>query len=163
MSERIELGGGTVIRVLSAEESATLLELELQPGAGAGAHKHTREDETIAVVSGTLLVDDGERRILRAGEAIFLARGVRHSFANEGDEPVRAHISCTPAGSSARSRPRPRKRPQQQPSEPASPSADLTPFIIAFMGSDPWPCLLRTACGLRRPAPAWSDVPPDGS
>ena len=98
MSQRIELGGGTVVRILSATGAGTLLELELQPGAGAGAHKHTREDETIAVVSGTLLVHDGERRILRAGEAIFLARGVRHSFANEGDEPVRAHISCTPGG-----------------------------------------------------------------
>lgn len=97
MSETFELGP-TTVRVVTADEAATLLELQLQPGAGAGFHTHTREDETIAVLSGRLLVDDGSRHELGPGEAIVLPRGTRHAFANGGDEPVRAHVFCSPGG-----------------------------------------------------------------
>ena len=98
MSERIELGGTKVTVLVDAAASGgavTVLELELQPGARAGPHRHTREDETIVVFAGELSVDG---RTLGAGEAVFLARGVRHSFANDGDVPMRAHVVCTPAG-----------------------------------------------------------------
>ena len=98
MSDTIFSGGGTTVRLLVAAEPVTLLGVELEPRAAAGPHTHTREDETIAVVAGELVVDDGTRRTLRPGEAIFLARGVRHSFVNEASEPVRAHFCCTPGG-----------------------------------------------------------------
>ena len=99
MTEKFSLGGGaTVVSVLIAAPPVTVLEVELQPGSGAGAHTHTREDETIVVLAGALAVDDGVARTLSPGDAHFLARGVRHSFGNAADEPVRAHVVCTPGG-----------------------------------------------------------------
>jgi quercetin dioxygenase-like cupin family protein len=96
-AERFDLGP-TQVRVLAADEAATLLGLELAPGAGAGPHVHTLEDETIAVLAGRLAVDDGTRRELAPGDAVVLRRGTRHAFANAGDEPVRAHVFCSPGG-----------------------------------------------------------------
>jgi quercetin dioxygenase-like cupin family protein len=90
--------GPTQVRVLAADDAATLLELQLAPGAGAGPHTHTREDETIAVLGGRLAVDDGTRHDRGPGEAIVLRRGTRHAFAAVGEEPVRAHVFCSPGG-----------------------------------------------------------------
>jgi quercetin dioxygenase-like cupin family protein len=98
LTDTIALGGGTTVRIVAARDEATLLELALEPGAGAGPHTHTQEDETIAVLAGRLLVDDGARHDLGPGNAIVLPRGVRHAFANEGDETVRAHVFCSPGG-----------------------------------------------------------------
>jgi quercetin dioxygenase-like cupin family protein len=98
MSETFDLGQ-TQVRVVAADAAATLLELELAPGAGAGWHTHTREDETIAVLSGSLVVvENGTRHELASGDAVVLRRGTRHAFANRGDEPVRAHVFCSPGG-----------------------------------------------------------------
>jgi quercetin dioxygenase-like cupin family protein len=97
VSETISLGG-TTVRIVTAREEATLLELTLEPGAGAGPHTHTLEDETIAVLDGSLTVDDGRRHELAAGEAIVLPRGVKHSFANQGTERMRGHVFCSPGG-----------------------------------------------------------------
>jgi quercetin dioxygenase-like cupin family protein len=92
-------GGSTVVRVLVAEESTTVLELELAPGSGAGPHVHTREDETIAVLDGALAFEAAAApRVLRAGEAVFVPRGTEHAFANEGEGRVRAHVVCVPGG-----------------------------------------------------------------
>ena len=97
MSEVFDLGP-TRLRVLAATDEATVLEGELQPGGGSTWHTHTREDETIVVVEGALVVNDGERREVEAGDAHVLARGVRHAFANETDAPTRVYFVCTPGG-----------------------------------------------------------------
>jgi mannose-6-phosphate isomerase-like protein (cupin superfamily) len=97
LTETISLGG-TVVRVVAAEEPVTVLEVELSPGSGAPPHVHTREDETIVAVAGAIVVDDGGQRALRVGEAHFLPRGVRHSFANAGEAVARAYFVCTPGG-----------------------------------------------------------------
>ena len=81
-----------------ATAEATVLEGELEPGGGSSWHRHTREDETIVVVEGKLVVDDGERRELVAGQAHVLPRGVRHAFANESDSLARVHFVCAPGG-----------------------------------------------------------------
>ena len=97
-AETFRLDGTTVRVVLSAEDTSgglTLLEVELAPGSGAGRHRHTKEDETIAVVAGRLTVSGVE---LGAGEAIHLPKGLAHDFANEGSEPVRALVFCVPGG-----------------------------------------------------------------
>ena len=98
MTETIALGGGTTVRVVVARDEATLLEVTLEPGERPRPHMHTREDETIAVLDGRLVVDDGERHELGPGDAIVLRRGVRHSFGNEGGELMRAHFFCSPGG-----------------------------------------------------------------
>ena len=97
MTETISLGG-TVVRVVAAEEPVTVLEIELSPRSGAPPHVHTREDETIVSLAGAIVVDDGEPRQLHVGEAHFLPRGVRHSFVNTGESVARAYFVCTPGG-----------------------------------------------------------------
>jgi quercetin dioxygenase-like cupin family protein len=85
--------------VLVAEETTTLLELELAPGSGAALHVHAREDETIAVLDGELaFTAGGEPQALRRGDVVFVPRGTEHGFANEGTSPVRAHVVCVPGG-----------------------------------------------------------------
>ena len=95
--ERWQLGG-TTVSLVAATETATVLELVLVPGAGAGPHTHTREDETVVVLEGSLVVDDGEPRTLSAGEGHVLARGARHSFVNAGETAARALFFCAPGG-----------------------------------------------------------------
>ena len=95
--ERWELGGTTVV-VVTAADAATVLELTVQPGAGAGPHLHTREDETVVVLDGALVVEDRERHELGPGDAYVLPRGVRHSFTNEGGASARALFFCAPGG-----------------------------------------------------------------
>jgi quercetin dioxygenase-like cupin family protein len=90
--------GPTRLRVVTATPEATVLDGELDPGGGSGWHMHTLEDETLIVTSGTLVVDDGARRELAAGDAHVLPRGRRHAFANESGEIVRLYFVCTPGG-----------------------------------------------------------------
>ena len=97
MSEVFQLGP-TRLRVIAATAEATVLEAELQPGGGSAWHTHTLEEETIVVVEGTLVVNDGERRDIGAGEAHVLRRGVRHAFANETEALTRVYFVCTPGG-----------------------------------------------------------------
>ena len=97
MSEVFDLGP-TRIRVVAATDDASVLEGELQPGGGSTWHTHTLEDETIVVVEGALVVNDGERREVGAGEAHVLRRGVRHAFANETETLTRVYFVCTPGG-----------------------------------------------------------------
>ena len=97
MSEVFDLGP-TRLRVVAATEDATVLEGELQSGGGSTWHTHTLEDETIVVVEGSLVVNDGERRVVETGEAHVLRRGVRHAFANETGALTRVYFVCTPGG-----------------------------------------------------------------
>ena len=97
MSEVFELGP-TRLRVVAATDEATVIEGELQPGGGSTWHTHTLEEETILVVEGTLVVNDGERREVGAGDAYVLRRGVRHAFANETEAVTRVYFVCTPGG-----------------------------------------------------------------
>ena len=97
MSEVFDLGP-TRLRVVAATDEATVLEGELQPGGGSTWHTHTLEEETIVVVEGALVVNDGERREVGAGEAHVLRRGVRHAFANETEALTLAYFVCTPGG-----------------------------------------------------------------
>lgn len=97
MSEVFELGP-TRLRVVAATAEVTVLEGELQPGGGSTWHTHTLEEETILVVDGTLVVNDGERREVGAGDAHVLRRGVRHAFANETETATRVFFVCTPGG-----------------------------------------------------------------
>jgi quercetin dioxygenase-like cupin family protein len=97
VSEVFELGP-TRLRVVAATDEATVIEGALQPGGGSTWHTHTLEEETILVVEGTLVVNDGERREVGAGEAHVLRRGVRHAFANETEAVTRVYFVCTPGG-----------------------------------------------------------------
>ena len=95
--ERFDLGS-TRLRVAAAADEATVLEAEIDPGGGAPPHVHTREDETLVVLEGSLVVDAGEPRVLRAGEAAVVPRGVRHGFRNDGASSTRVLFFCSPGG-----------------------------------------------------------------
>jgi quercetin dioxygenase-like cupin family protein len=97
LSETFELGP-THLRVALAAEEATVLEAEIAPGGGSAWHTHTREDETLVVLEGELVLNDGERHVLRHGDAYVLPRGRRHAFANETDAAVRLYFFCAPGG-----------------------------------------------------------------
>jgi mannose-6-phosphate isomerase-like protein (cupin superfamily) len=67
--------------------------------AGPGLHVHSREDEAIFVIGGTLTLVVGERRFdAGPGTLAWLPREVPHTFANLGDEPVWAFGTISPAG-----------------------------------------------------------------
>lgn len=61
-------------------------------------HIHVLQDEHFEVESGKLtIVLDGKKRVLNAGESIFLEKGSRHNHYNDHDEPVVFVQTVTPA------------------------------------------------------------------
>lgn len=62
------------------------------------SHVHTREDEVVYVVEGTIIVSiDGVRTRYRAGEAVFLPRGREHAY-QLGTDEARLLVLAVPAG-----------------------------------------------------------------
>lgn len=68
----------------------TLGDGRLPPGTpGPGRHVHTREDEGIYIVAGTLSVEVGDHRYEAGPESfIWMPRGVPHVFANLSEDEV---------------------------------------------------------------------------
>ena len=97
VSETFDLGP-TRLRVALATDEVTVLEGEIEPGAGSSWHTHTEEDETVVVLDGELVLNDGDRHVLRHGDAYIVPRGRRHAFVNEGDALVRMYFFCSPGG-----------------------------------------------------------------
>ena len=61
----------------------------LTPGQSVGEHPHTTNGEAYVVLSGSVTVtEDGESRVLQAGDAEFCADGHTHSIRNHTDEPA---------------------------------------------------------------------------
>lgn len=93
-------GGGVRIVLDGAGGGGRLsvVECVLAEGYALPFHVHDREDEAVHVLGGRLLVYlGGEERALSSGDAMFLPRGVEHSFAALRGG---ARVSCifTPAG-----------------------------------------------------------------
>jgi uncharacterized cupin superfamily protein len=97
VSETFELGP-TRLRVALAAEEVTVLEAEIQPQGGSSWHAHTKEDETVVILDGELVLNDGARHVLRRGDAHVVSRGRRHAFVNESEAPVRLYFFCAPGG-----------------------------------------------------------------
>jgi quercetin dioxygenase-like cupin family protein len=58
-------------------------------GSGPPRHVHTREDEVILVLEGTVRFEaDGEHTVGGPGTAVFVPRGVPHSFRVESEVAV---------------------------------------------------------------------------
>ena len=70
-----------------------------RPGAkGPAMHLHARQEERLAVVSGTMRVLLGERELeLRDGEEVVVPPGVPHRWWNGGAGPLRAVNEFRPA------------------------------------------------------------------
>ena len=72
----------------TAAKQLTVLEATLRPGKGHSFHKHLNQEEVLYVVSGRLEQwIDREKRILGAGDSVFIPAGIVHgSFnADKGD------------------------------------------------------------------------------
>jgi quercetin dioxygenase-like cupin family protein len=77
-----------------------VFEGRLAPGQpGPPLHLHTREDEALYVLEGTLLVQIGEdRRELTAGAFAWIPRDTPHAFANGAGTAVRVMNISVPGG-----------------------------------------------------------------
>jgi mannose-6-phosphate isomerase-like protein (cupin superfamily) len=91
---------GDVIRVLGETQGLAICELTVPPRfAGPPAHIHHDFDEAIYVLSGALTMTRGrtDPEPAPAGTLILAPRGIRHTFANPTDEPVRVLGVWSPA------------------------------------------------------------------
>lgn len=95
---------GNVIRVLGECEGLAFCELTVPPRfAGPPAHIHHDFDEAIYVLTGALTMTRGrtDPESAPAGTLILAPRGIRHTFANPTDEPVRVLGAWSPASALA--------------------------------------------------------------
>jgi quercetin dioxygenase-like cupin family protein len=77
-----------------------VFEGSLAPGEpGPPLHLHTRQDEALYVLEGTLLVQIGENRSeLTAGAFAWIPRDTPHAFVNAADTAVRVMNISVPGG-----------------------------------------------------------------
>ncbi len=95
------MGTSYQIKVHSAESAGTmgLFESVVPVGDGPPVHVHHNEDEVIYVIEGTFeFWLDGETFIAAAGSAVFLPRGVPHTFRVVGSMRGRSLAVLTPGG-----------------------------------------------------------------
>jgi len=87
--------------VTSDESGGSMFALDCVVGSGGGPppHKHLAEDELFAITAGSITFTAGsDARTVSAGESVFVPRGTRHSYRNEGPAPARMIAVYTPAG-----------------------------------------------------------------
>jgi mannose-6-phosphate isomerase-like protein (cupin superfamily) len=101
--EALSLGATRVTIKATGEETAGtfyLGESELAPGfPGPPLHVHERLTDMFYVLEGRLTLQLGERTIEAApGTFVCVPPGVRHTFSNRSDQPVRFLNFNTPSG-----------------------------------------------------------------
>ena len=80
-----------------SEETLAFFHLVAPPMSGPPRHVHTREDELFYVLEGELVFElDGERHTARAGDTVYLRRGVVHTYQNFTTSDARLLITTTP-------------------------------------------------------------------
>jgi mannose-6-phosphate isomerase-like protein (cupin superfamily) len=94
-------GERITFRQTAADTNGELLaiDLELAPdGHAPGMHVHPRQEERFEVTKGTMRFKLGYKTVLaKAGDVVVVPRGVRHKFANAGDEAAHARVEVRPA------------------------------------------------------------------
>jgi quercetin dioxygenase-like cupin family protein len=84
-------------RILVLRDEFALVETTAPPGTGIPPHIHHEEDETFHILSGRgVATYDGQTLPMLPGETFFFPRGIPHSFACAGDEPLVFHVIITP-------------------------------------------------------------------
>lgn len=91
--EHVKEGKGTIISqtILRPEQmlgKAYLCSLNtLPPNTSIGKHLHLPDAEIYYIIEGEAVVDDnGEEKVLKAGDVMFTANGETHSIANQSNE-----------------------------------------------------------------------------
>ena len=93
------VGEETLVKVSSEDSDGTLafFHLVAPPMSGPPRHVHSREDELFYVLEGELVFElDGERHTVRAGDTVYLRRGVVHTYQNFTTSDARLLIVTTP-------------------------------------------------------------------
>jgi quercetin dioxygenase-like cupin family protein len=97
--EQLDWGGlGWISRPLSTGARAlTVLDVSLEPGHGHDFHKHPEQEEVIVVQAGEIEQWlEGEKTVLRPGEAVFIGMGTVHASFNTGTETARLTVALGP-------------------------------------------------------------------
>ena len=87
--------------VTGEESDGAMFALDCVVGTGGGPppHRHLAEDELFTITQGTIVFTAGEEtRPVSAGESVFVPRGTRHGYRNEGTHAARMLAVYTPAG-----------------------------------------------------------------
>ncbi|MBX3580221.1 MAG: cupin domain-containing protein [Rhizobiaceae bacterium] len=73
------------------------LDADLAPGQGHSFHKHPDQEEVLCVIDGEIEQwIDREKRILRAGDGMFIAPGTVHATFNAGGKAARLLVIFSP-------------------------------------------------------------------
>lgn len=98
----VEWMGTTYTLLLTEPETAgafALVDSVTIPGYGPPRHVHEKEDEAFFVISGTVEFWTKEGTVVKGpGDAVFLPRGVEHTFRVTGDRPARMLTMLSPGG-----------------------------------------------------------------
>jgi mannose-6-phosphate isomerase-like protein (cupin superfamily) len=101
MIENPVSGERITFRKTAADTDGELLafELELSPdGHVPGMHVHPIQEERFEVVAGRMRFRMGGKKVTAGpGDVVVVPPGVRHKFANAGDEEARARVEVRPA------------------------------------------------------------------
>jgi len=95
------VGEETLLKVSPADSDGALafFHLVAPPMSGPARHVHSREDELFYVLEGELVFElAGERHTVRAGDTVYLRRGVVHAYQNFTATDARLLIATTPGG-----------------------------------------------------------------
>jgi quercetin dioxygenase-like cupin family protein len=98
---RSPVGGDLTFLIRAEQSNGTLLALQTTAPSGEGPplHTHTREEETIYVVSGDFRWQVGDEvSAAPPGSFAFIPRGVAHTWQNIGDGPGSILVTFMPAG-----------------------------------------------------------------
>ena len=93
--EHMAGGNGHVIikEILDAEQlngkCGLYAQVTLEPGCSLGYHEHHGESETYYILSGKgIYSDNGELRMVQAGDMTFTPDGKGHAMTNSGEEDL---------------------------------------------------------------------------
>jgi mannose-6-phosphate isomerase-like protein (cupin superfamily) len=96
------LAGEKMTILLSAQDTDGAFAMfidEVPPAAGPPLHIHHNEDETFYVLEGELAMQvNDEKFTAPVGTAVFLPKGIPHTFHNFGTQTARALVTVTPGG-----------------------------------------------------------------
>ncbi len=89
----LDLGSTTLRRRIGSDQTDgefSVVEFISQPGEGVGLHTHTREDELVYLLEGTIEVALGDQTMtVGQGTCALLPRNIPHGFINRGERPSR--------------------------------------------------------------------------
>jgi quercetin dioxygenase-like cupin family protein len=79
-------------------QSFVVLDVKLSPGACHDFHKHPDQDEMIIVKSGKITQHiEGEAKVLRPGDSVYLDKDVVHGSFNDFEEDAHLQVVLAPA------------------------------------------------------------------